>query len=122
MLFASVAFSNSTDSVNNGGNSGTGNGSGGSGSVVTKDDFVGTWTGTMDDDVSLSVTLNADGTVYAEDSTQGETTGLWTITNSGFIMWLNIGDEFPEEGVSGNLQSGKLVVNYMNNEISLTKS
>ena len=203
MLFASVAFSNSTDSVNNGGNSGTGNGSGGSGSVVTKDDFVGTWTGTLgpvsfsitlntdgtlveyqDDEgftagnwkvtnsdmtanisgvgpingrlendkidanymnyklvftkvnttayvgtwtgtmgsAQISITLDANGTVYAEDSTQGETTGLWTITNSGFIMWLNIGDEFPEEGVSGNLQSGKLVVNYMNNEISLTKS
>jgi|GEM_PF-6489793 len=70
----------------------------------------------------ISITLDANGTVYAEDSTQGDATGFWTVTNSGFIMWLDIEDECPEFGLDGNLQSGKLVVNYMNNEISLTKS
>ena len=202
MLFASVAFSNSTDSVNNGGNSGTGNGSGGSGSVVTKDDFVGTWTGTLgpvsfsitlntdgtlveyqDDEgfttgnwkvtnsgmtanisgvghfngrlengkidanymnyklvftkvntsayvgtwtgtmgsAQLSITLDADGTVFTNNSNIEDTTGFWTVTNSGFIMWLNIEDEYPEFGLDGKLQNGKLVVNFMDDEISLTK-
>ena len=73
----------------------------------------------MDDDVSLSVTLNADGTVSGNHSMLGNGIGFWTITNSGFIMWL---PDVAKEVVSGNLQSGKLVVNYMNNEISLTKS
>ncbi len=82
--------------------------------------YVGTWTGTMGSD-QVSITLDANGTVYAEDSTQGETTGLWTVTNSGFIMWLDMDGNFPEEGVSGNLQNGNLVVNYMGQNISLTK-
>lgn len=84
--------------------------------------YVGTWTGTMEGNVSLSVTLNANGTVSANNSEQGDTNGLWTVTNSGFIMWLNIGDEFPEGGVSGNLQNGNLVVDYDGQNISLTKS
>lgn len=203
MLFAAVAFSNSTDSVNNGGNSGTGNGYGGSESVVTKDDFVGTWTGTlgpvsfsitlntdgtlveyqddegftagnwkvtnsdmtanisgvgpfngrlendkidanymnyklvftkvnttayvgtwtgtMEGDVSLSVTLKADGTISVNNSSEGYTTGLWTVINSNVIMWLDIENECPEFGLDGNLQNCKLVVNFMDDEISLTK-
>ena len=28
-------------------------------------------------------------------------------------MWLDIGEQSPEEGFSGNLQGNKLVVNYM---------
>ena len=92
--------------------------------VFTKVDtstYVGTWTGTMEGNVSLSVTLNADGTVSAYNSGEGETTGLWTVTNSGFIMWLDMDGNFPEEGVSGNLQDGNLVVNYAGQNISLTK-
>lgn len=83
--------------------------------------YEGTWTGTMGDDESLSVTLNADGTVSAKNSKQGDTTGFWTVINSGFIMWLDMDGNFPEEGVSGNLQNGNLVVNYMGQSISLTK-
>lgn len=92
--------------------------------VFTKVDtstYVGTWTGTMEGNVSLSVTLNADGTVSAYNSGEGETTGLWTVTNSGFIMWLDMDGNFPEEGVSGNLQNGNLVVNFYGEDISLTK-
>lgn len=80
--------------------------------------YVGTWTGTMEGNVSLSVTLNANGTVSANNSEQGDTNGLWTITNSGFIMWL---PDVAEEGVSGNLQNGNLVVDYDGQNISLTK-
>jgi len=88
--------------------------------VVSKNDYLGTWTGTMGP-VSLSITINADGTISAYNSMEGETTGFWTVINSGFIMWLDVGDEILEEGLSGNLQGDKLVVNYMDNEISLTK-
>lgn len=90
-------------------------------SKVDTSAYVGTWTGTMEGNVSLSVTLNADGTVSAYNSEQGDTTGFWTITNSGFIMWLDMDGNFPELGVSGNLQSGNLVVNYDGQNISLTK-
>jgi hypothetical protein len=90
-------------------------------SKVDTSAYVGTWTGTMGDDVSLSVTLNADGTVSAYNSGEGKTTGLWTVTNSGFIMWLDIEDECPEFGLDGNLQNGNLVVNYDGQNISLTK-
>ena len=83
--------------------------------------YVGTWTGTMGP-VSLSITLNADGTVSAYNSMEGDTTGFWTVTNSDFIMELDVGDENQEEGIiSGNLQGDKLEVNYMDQNISLTK-
>lgn len=82
--------------------------------------YVGTWTGTMGSD-PISITLNANGTVSAYMEGAGDTTGLWTVTNSGFIMWLDMDGNFPEEGVSGNLQNGNLVVNYMGQNISLTK-
>ena len=82
--------------------------------------YVGKWTGTMGP-VTLSITLEADGIVSANNSIEGDTTGFWTVTNSGFIMWLNVGDECLEEGFPGNLQGDKLEVNYMGNEISLTK-
>lgn len=82
--------------------------------------YVGTWTGTMGS-AQISITLDANGTVYAEDSTQGETTGLWTVTNSYFTMWLDVGDEDLEEGFFGNLQNGNLVVNFYGQNISLTK-
>lgn len=82
--------------------------------------YLGNWTGTMGP-VSLSITLNADGTVSANNSREGETTGFWTVTNSGFIMWLNVGDECPGEGFLGNLQGDELEVNYMDQNISLTK-
>ena len=82
--------------------------------------YVGTWTGSMGG-ATLSITLNADGTLVADNSLAGETTGFWTVTNSGFIMWLDIGDECPKEGLPGNLQGDELEVNYMGNEISLTK-
>ncbi len=92
--------------------------------VFTKVDtsaYVGTWTGTMGDDMSLSVTLNADGTVFAKNYSEEETTGLWTVTNSCFTMWLDVGDEDLEEGFFGNLQNGNLVVNFYGQNISLTK-
>lgn len=82
--------------------------------------YVGTWTGSMGG-ATLSITLNADGTLVADNSMAGNTSGFWTVTNSGFIMWLDIGDECPEEGLPGNLQGDELEVNYMGNEISLTK-
>lgn len=80
--------------------------------------YLGKWT---DEAQVLSITLNDDGTVSAYNSIEGDTTGFWTVTNSGFIMWLDIGDECPEEGFPGNLQGDELEVNYMGNEISLTK-
>lgn len=82
--------------------------------------YIGTWTGLMGG-ANLSITLNADGTLVADNSMAGNTSGFWTVTNSGFIMWLDIGDECPEEGLPGNLQGDELEVNYMGNEISLTK-
>lgn len=82
--------------------------------------YIGTWTGSMGG-ATLSITLNADGTLVADNSMAGNTSGFWTVTNSGFIMWLDIGDECPEEGLPGNLQGDELEVNYMGNEISLTK-
>ena len=80
--------------------------------------YLGKWT---DEAQVLSITLKADGTVFANNSIEGNTTGFWTVTNSGFIMWLDIGDACPEKGFSGNLQGDELEVNYMGNEISLTK-
>ncbi|MEE0998491.1 MAG: hypothetical protein UIH41_02350 [Treponemataceae bacterium] len=80
--------------------------------------YVGTW---KDENQVLSITLNAVGTVSATNSKEGDTTGFWTVTNSGFIMWLDVGDKCPEEGFPGNLQGDELEVNYMGNEISLTK-
>ena len=80
--------------------------------------YVGTWT---DEAQVLSITLNADGTVSANNSMEGDTTGFWTVTNSGFIMWLDVGEECPEEGFPGNLQGDELEVDYMGNKISLTK-
>lgn len=50
-------------------------------SKVDTSAYVGTWIGTMGDDMSLSVTLNADGTVFAKNYSEEETTGLWTVTN-----------------------------------------
>ena len=82
--------------------------------------YVGKWTGTMGP-VTLSITLTADGIVSANNSMEGDTTGFWTVTNSGFIMWLDVGDECPEEGFPGNLQGDELKVNYMGQNISLTK-
>ena len=80
--------------------------------------YVGTWT---DEAQVLSITLKADGTVSANNSMEGDTTGFWTVTNSGFIMWLDVGDACPEEGFPGNLQGDELEVDYMGNKISLTK-
>ena len=80
--------------------------------------YVGTW---KDENQVFSITLEADGIVFANNSREGDTTGFWTVTNSGFIMWLDIGDECPEEGFLGNLQGDELEVNYMDQNISLTK-
>ena len=82
--------------------------------------YVGTWTGTMDGQ-ELSIDLYANGTISAYMEGAGDTTGFWTVTNSGFIMWLDMDGNFPELGVSGKLQNGNLVVNYMGQNISLTK-
>ena len=83
-------------------------------------DYVGTWTGSMGG-ATLSITLNADGTISAYNSMQGSTTGFWTVTNSGFIMELDVGDVDPEEGIiPGTLQGDKLVINF-NGQIELTK-
>ena len=82
--------------------------------------YLGNWTGSMGP-VTLSIKLNADGTVSANNSMEGDTTGFWTVTNSGFIMWLDVGEECPEEGFPGNLQGDELEVDYMGNKISLTK-
>lgn len=87
-------------------------------SKVDTSAYVGTWTGKMGDDVSLSVTLNADGTVSAYNSGEGKTTGLWTVSNSYFTMWL---PDVAKEEFPGKLQNGNLVVNYMGQNISLTK-
>lgn len=82
--------------------------------------YVGTWTGTMEGQ-ELSIDLYANGTISAYMEGAGDTTGFWTVTNSGFIMWLDMDGNFPELGVSGKLQNGNLVVNYMGQNISLTK-
>lgn len=73
--------------------------------------YVGTWTGTMGSD-SISITLNANGTV------SGNNSGFWTVINSDFIMCL---PDVAEGESSGNLQNGNLVVNYIGQNISLTK-
>ena len=80
--------------------------------------YLGTW---KDENQVFSITLKADGIVSAKNSMEGDTTGFWTVTNSGFIMWLDVGDECPEEGFPGKLQGDELEVDYMDNKISLTK-
>ncbi len=82
--------------------------------------YVGTWTGSMGG-ATLSITLNADGTLVADNSMAGETTGFWTVTNDGVMIGADVGDEDPEEGIiPGSLQGDKLVINF-NGQIELTK-
>lgn len=83
--------------------------------------YVGTWTGTMDGQ-ELSIDLYANGTISAYMEGAGDTTGFWTVINLGFIMWLDMDGNFPEVGIPGKLQNGKLVVHYGDDDISLTKS
>ena len=72
VLFAFIACDNGggDNSDSAGGSTGGGSG-GGSSSTGGNASYVGTWTGTMVGDVSLSITLNADGTVSAYNSMQG---------------------------------------------------
>lgn len=78
--------------------------------------YVGTWTGSMGNQ-KLSIDLYGNGIIFANNSEEGYTNGLWTVTNSGFIMWLDVGYGI----IPGSLQGDKLIVNYLNYEISLTK-
>ena len=95
--------------------SGSGGGNSGSGSTVTKTDYVGTWTVTMDEQV-LSITLNADETCVAYNSDEGFAEANWNVTNSGVTITI------PGEGsLSGKLENGKLVVHYMGQDVSITK-
>lgn len=107
MLFASVACSNGNGAGN------LGNGNGGSESVVTKDDYLGTWTGTWGSDpVSIvSITLNTDGSCVAYCGGFAEGSN-WTFTNPGVTVTIPRVDSF-----SGRLDNGKLV----GQGISLTK-
>lgn len=107
MLFASVACSNGNGAGN------LGNGNGGSESVVTKDDYLGTWTGTWGSN-PVSITLNTDGSCVAYCGGFAGEGSNWTFTNPGVTVTI------PGEGggsFSGRLDNGKLV----GQEISLTK-
>ena len=105
MLFASVACSNGNGAGN------LGNGNGGSESVVTKDDYLGTWTGTWFNN-QVSITLNTDGSCVAYCGGFAGEGSNWTFTNPGVTVTI------PEVGsFSGRLDNGKLV----GQDISLTK-
>lgn len=84
--------------------------------------YVGTWTGSMGG-ATLSITLNADGTMsgYSPIMEPTNIDGFWTVTNDGVMIGADVGDEDPEEGIiPGSLQGDKLVINF-NGEIKLTK-
>lgn len=84
--------------------------------------YVGTWTGSMGG-ATLSITLNADGTMsgYSPIMEPTNIDGFWTVTNDGVIIGADVGDEDPEEGIiPGSLQGDKLVINF-NGQIELTK-
>ena len=85
-------------------------------------DYVGTWTGSMEG-ATLSITLNADGTMsgYSPIMEPTNIDGFWTVTNDGVMIGADVGDEDPEEGIiPGSLQGDKLVINF-NGQIELTK-
>ncbi|MBQ8777450.1 MAG: hypothetical protein IJZ71_08215 [Treponema sp.] len=84
--------------------------------------YVGTWTGSMGG-ATLSITLNADGTMsgYSPIMEPTNIDGFWTVTNDGVMIGADVGDEDPEEGIiPGALQGDKLVINF-NGQIELTK-
>ena len=84
--------------------------------------YVGTWKGTLGG-ATLSITLNADGTMsgYSPIMEPTNIDGFWTVTNDGVIIGADVGDEDPEEGIiPGSLQGDKLVINF-NGQIELTK-
>ena len=99
-----------------GGNTGSGSTGGtGSGSTGGNISYVGTWTVTMGSD-QMSVTLNTDGTCVAYNSDEGFAEANWNVTNSGVTITI------PGVGsLDGNLENGKLVVNYMGQDVSMTK-
>jgi len=99
-----------------GGNTGSGSTGGtGSGSTGGNISYVGTWTVTMGSD-QMSVTLNTDGTCVAYNSDEGFAEAIWNVTNSGVTITI------PGVGsLDGNLENGKLVVNYMGQDVSMTK-
>ena len=85
-------------------------------------DYVGTWTGSMGG-ATLSITLNADGTMsgYSPIMEPTNIDGFWTGTNDGVMIGADVGDVDPEEGIiPGSLQGDKLVINF-NGQIELTK-
>lgn len=82
------------------------NGNGGS-SGGNPADYVGTWTVTMGSN-QMSITLNADGSCVAYNSEEGFAEANWNVTDSGVTITISgVGS------LSGKLENGKLVVNYM---------
>ena len=78
--------------------------------------YIGTWKGTLGG-ATLSITLNADGTMSGYSPIMDPTNidGFWTVTNDGVIIGAG------EENVSGTLQGDKLVINFNGMSITLTK-
>ena len=69
--------------------------------------YIGTWNGSMGD-ATLSITLNADGTMsgYSPIMNPSNIDGFWTVTNDGVMIGAG------EENVFGTLQGDKLVINF----------
>ena len=77
--------------------------------------YVGTWTGTMGDE-TVSITLNADGSLLAYNSAEGDVGGSWSATESGVSI------SFGDVETTGKLENGKLVINFDGENIYLEKS
>ena len=105
MLFAFVACD-----TGNGGSGGTGGSTDGNPAA-----YVGMWTGTMGP-VTVSITLNADGSLLAYNSAEGYVDGSWSATESGVSI------SFGDVETTGKLENGKLVINFDGENIYLEKS
>lgn len=77
--------------------------------------YVGMWTGTMGP-VTVSITLNADGSLLAYNSAEGYVDGSWSATESGVSI------SFGDVETTGKLENGKLVIIFDGENIYLEKS
>ena len=115
-IYLEKSGSNSGSGSTGGNGSSSTGGNSGSGSTVTKTDYVGTWTVPMGSD-QMSVTLNTDGSCVAYNSDEGFAEANWNVTNSGDVIITIPGVGY----LDGKLENGKLVVNYMGQDVPLTK-
>lgn len=94
----------------NGGSGGTGGSTDGNPAA-----YVGMWTGTMGP-VTVSITLNADGSLLAYNSAEGYVDGSWSASESGVSI------SFGDVETTGKLENGKLVIIFDGENIYLEKS